>query len=53
MVCDLSCAYEVVFVVAAVLIALSFIPAAFLSNKPAALPPNKTAATASSLTPPP
>jgi hypothetical protein len=38
---------------AAVLIALSFIPAAFPSKKPAALPPNKTAATASSLTPTP
>ena len=43
---DLSHAYAVVFVVAAVLVALTFIPAAFLPKKPA-LPPNKTAAAAS------
>lgn len=48
---DLSHAYAVVFVVAVVLVALTLIPAAFLPKKPAALPPNETAATASGRTP--
>lgn len=42
---DLSHAYAVVFVVAAVLLTLTFIPAAFLPRKPAALPANKSTAT--------
>ncbi len=44
---DLSHAYAVVFAVAAVLIALTFVPAVFLLRKPVALPPNKLTATPS------
>jgi MFS family permease len=42
---DLSDAYTVVFVVATVLAALTFIPAAFLPRKPATVPPAETSAT--------
>jgi hypothetical protein len=42
---DLSRAYAVVFIVAVVLVALTFIPAAFLPRKPASPPPNEVAAT--------
>jgi EmrB/QacA subfamily drug resistance transporter len=44
---DLCFAYAVVFVVAAVLIALTFIPAAFLPRKPAVMPAGKSTATPS------
>jgi MFS transporter, DHA2 family, multidrug resistance protein len=41
MLCDLSHAYTTVFVVAVVLVVLAYIPAAFLSNKPAATMPGQ------------
>lgn len=42
---DLTHAYTVVFVVATVIAALTFIPAAFLPKKPATLPSTETSAT--------